>query len=104
MAGDETGAPLANVLNTAGFYLNAQAAYAEAEPLYERALAIWEKALGPGHPNVATALNNLAVLYHAQGTYEHAAPLLSARRPSARRRSALITPMSPIVEQPRRAL
>ena len=75
LAGDETGAPLANVLNTAGFYLNAQAAYAEAEPLYERALAIWEKALGPGHPNVATALNNLAVLYHAQGTYEHAAPL-----------------------------
>ena len=37
--------------------------YAEAEPLYERALAIREKALGPDHPDVATSLNNLAVLY-----------------------------------------
>ena len=44
-------------------------------PLYERALAIWEKALGPGHPDVATSLNNLAVLYDAQGAYERALPL-----------------------------
>ena len=30
---------------------------------YKRALAIREKALGPDHPDVATSLNNLAVLY-----------------------------------------
>ena len=28
-------------------------------------LAILEKALGPGHPNVATSLENLAALYRA---------------------------------------
>ena len=41
--------------------------YAEAEPLYEPAIAIDEKALGPEHPTVATMLNNLALLYNAQG-------------------------------------
>ena len=44
-----------------------QARYQEAEPLYERAIAIDEKALGPEHPTVATMLNNLALLYNAQG-------------------------------------
>ncbi len=53
----------------------AQGKYAEAEPLYQRALAIREKALGPEHPNVATSLNNLAVLYHTQGRYTEAEPL-----------------------------
>jgi hypothetical protein len=33
--------------------------YPDAEPLYKRALAIREKALGPNHPDVATALNDL---------------------------------------------
>ncbi|HEX6246049.1 MAG TPA: tetratricopeptide repeat protein, partial [Polyangiales bacterium] len=54
----------------------AQGAYARAEPLYVRALAIWEKALGPMHPDVATSLNNLAVLYRNQGAYAQAEPLL----------------------------
>ena len=35
---------------------------AEAEPFYQRALAVWKKALGPDHPHVAIALNNLASL------------------------------------------
>ena len=52
-----------------------QGRYAEAEPLYKRALAIQEKALGPDHPDVATALNNLAVLYRHQGRYAEAEPL-----------------------------
>ena len=34
-----------------------------------------EKALGPDHPEVATSLNNLAVLYSAQGKYAEAEPL-----------------------------
>ena len=52
-----------------------QGQYAQAEPLYKRSLAIWEKALGPDHPDVATSLNNLAVLYHTQGQYAQAEPL-----------------------------
>ena len=38
-------------------------------------LQIREKALGPDHPDVATSLNNLAVLYQAQGRYGEAEPL-----------------------------
>ena len=52
-----------------------QGRYADAETLYERALAIREKALGSEHPDVAQALNNLAVLYDAQGRYVDAEPL-----------------------------
>ena len=52
-----------------------QGKYEEAEPLYQRALAIKEKALGPDHPDVATSLNNLALLYKAQGKYVEAEPL-----------------------------
>ena len=39
----------------------------EALPLYQRALTIREKALGPEHPDTATSLNNLAVLYQDHG-------------------------------------
>jgi CHAT domain-containing protein/Tfp pilus assembly protein PilF len=39
-------------------------------------LEIYQKALGPEHLSVATALNNLAVLYLAQGDYGHALLLL----------------------------
>ena len=49
--------------------------YAEAEPLYRRSLAIREKQLGRDHPDVATSLNNLAVLYQAMGRYAEAEPL-----------------------------
>jgi tetratricopeptide (TPR) repeat protein len=40
-----------------------QGKYVEAELLYKRALAISEKALGKDHPEVATVLENMAVLY-----------------------------------------
>ena len=36
---------------------------------------IREKALGPEHPDVAKSLNNLALLYQAQGRYAEAEPL-----------------------------
>ena len=42
-----------------------QGRYSEAIPLAQRALTIREKALGPNHPEVAVALNNLAELYRA---------------------------------------
>ena len=38
-------------------------------------MAIDEAALGPAHSNVATKLNNLAVLYSTQGKYAEAEPL-----------------------------
>jgi len=41
----------------------------------QRAPAIMEKALGGDRPNVATSLNNLAVLYQSQGRYAEAEPL-----------------------------
>jgi tetratricopeptide (TPR) repeat protein len=47
----------------------------EAEPLLQRALAVREKALGPDHPDVAVALNDLALLYERQGRYADAEPL-----------------------------
>ena len=49
--------------------------YEKALPLYQRALEIIEKVLGPQHPDVATTLNNLAVLYESMGDYEKALPL-----------------------------
>lgn len=45
-----------------------QGKYAEAGLLYERSLAIQEKALGPEHPDMATSLNNWAVLLKIQVT------------------------------------
>ena len=43
-----------------------QGDYTGAKPLYGRAIAIDEKALGPDHPDLATDLNNLALLLSAQ--------------------------------------
>jgi hypothetical protein len=40
----------------------AQGRYSEAEPLHKRRLMIVEKALGSTHPDLAVALNNLALL------------------------------------------
>ncbi|MEE8500961.1 MAG: tetratricopeptide repeat protein, partial [Kiloniellales bacterium] len=41
-----------------------------AEPLYRRALAITRKTLGAEHPDVATSLDHLGMLYTAQGKYD----------------------------------
>ena len=49
--------------------------YESALPLAEQALEIQEKALGPDHPDVATALNNLASIYRAIGQYARAESL-----------------------------
>jgi tetratricopeptide (TPR) repeat protein len=49
--------------------------YTDAQPAYERALPLSERLLGPEHPEVATGLNNLALLYWAQGRYAAAEPL-----------------------------
>ena len=66
---------LANGLHSEALKLYEEGKYAEAEQLYERSLAILEKALGPEHPDVATSLNNLAVLCEMQGKYARAESL-----------------------------
>ncbi|CAN0462129.1 unnamed protein product, partial [Scytosiphon promiscuus] len=49
-----------------------QGKYAEAEVLCLRAIGIREKVLGPDHPEVATTLNNLALLLKQQVRPVHA--------------------------------
>jgi hypothetical protein len=53
--------------------------------LYKRALAIREKVLGPEHPSVGAALNNLALLYDSQGRYPEAEPLYMGTHSRGRR-------------------
>jgi tetratricopeptide (TPR) repeat protein len=74
--------------------IRVQGAYEKAEPLYARALDIREKALGPMHPDVATSLNNLAILYQARGAYARAEPLL-VRALDIREKA--LGPMHPLV-------
>ena len=83
-------------LNNLARLYQVQGRYADAEQLYKRALAIQERAIGPDHPNSSTrdrrraegslqrielianfgtSLNNLALLYHAQGRYPDAEAL-----------------------------
>jgi CHAT domain-containing protein len=45
---------------------------AEAEPLLKQALEIYEKVHRPGHPDIATAINNLGFQHQAMGRYEEA--------------------------------
>ena len=52
----------------------------EATEIAKRSLAIGEKLLGPDHPDVATSINNLAVLYKAQARHAEArSPLLMSK-------------------------
>ena len=54
-------------LNNLGRLYFAQGRYKESEPLFLRALRIDKRVLGPIHPNVATLLDNLAVIYANTG-------------------------------------
>lgn len=42
---------------------------------FKEALGLLERKLGVDHPDVATALNNLALIYYTQGDFESAEPL-----------------------------
>ena len=52
-----------------------QGRYQEAISIARRVAQIKEKALGQDHPDVATSLNNLALLYDSLGDYSKAEPL-----------------------------
>lgn len=67
--------PVGLIASLFGIFLSARAEYAEAEPLYRRALAIEEKVLGPDHPEVASDLNNLALLLWDTNRASEAEPL-----------------------------
>lgn len=67
----------ADLARRCAIYLWARGEYGAAERLCARALAILENALGPDHPDVARALNNLGVLYMELGRYAEAEPLLT---------------------------
>jgi len=62
-------------LNAQVRQLYQQGKYAEAVPLAQESLPLAEATFGPEHPNVATSLNNLAVLYKQQDRYADAEPL-----------------------------
>ncbi|MEP0853618.1 MULTISPECIES: tetratricopeptide repeat protein [Cyanophyceae] len=55
-----------------GRFYGGQGAYSRAEPWYEQCLITVKGRLGEEHPDVATSLNNLALLYHFQGRYAEA--------------------------------
>jgi hypothetical protein len=64
------------IANSVGKRLFDLARYPETEPLLRRALAIDEQSYGLEHPNVATGLNNLALLLQATNRLGEAEPLL----------------------------
>ncbi len=53
-----------------------QGRWSEAEPLYLNALQLRKKLLGENHPDVATSLNNLAILYAASDQTKKAFSLM----------------------------
>ena len=58
-----------------GRFYEGQSAYKGAEKWYRQCLKATRNRLGNDHPDVASSLNNLALLYESQGRYEKAEPL-----------------------------
>jgi tetratricopeptide (TPR) repeat protein len=76
---------VAKALNNLAALYDDQGRYADAEPLYRRSLAVQEKVLAPDHPDVADSAEQPGgalssprslSLYHYQGRYADAEPLL----------------------------
>ena len=68
-------ADLSWLLDRAGTYLQVRGRFSEAAELFVQALRIAETAYGPDHPDVATRLNNLALILRDLGEPEQARPL-----------------------------
>jgi tetratricopeptide (TPR) repeat protein len=58
---------LGALLDRAGTFMWARGELRQAQPLAKRALAIRQRVLGPGHPDTAESLNNLAMVRWGQG-------------------------------------
>jgi len=72
----EIAEPTARLFRQLGILFDVKAKYAEAEQVKRRALAIDEKTYGPDHPNVASDLNNLALLLLDTNRSAEAEPLI----------------------------
>jgi tetratricopeptide (TPR) repeat protein len=68
-----------------------QGKYGQAEPLYQRAIAIDERTLGLGHPQLATHLENYAVLLRETNRETEAAQM-EARAQAMREKHAQENP------------
>ncbi|GCE15003.1 tetratricopeptide repeat protein [Tengunoibacter tsumagoiensis] len=64
----------AELLDRTGSYFLEHAMYTQAKSLYLHALGIREQYFGPEHPQTATSLNHLAILYRGNGNYIEAEP------------------------------
>ena len=74
-ASQEESLPFASLAYKAAQYLRERGRYGEAEPLLQRALQIRIQTRGQEHPDVASCLDELAILSFRQGKYEQAEPL-----------------------------
>jgi len=79
-------AQLSRVQNEIGIFLNSQGEYQQALTMGESALRIFQARLEPGHPDVATALANLASTHSALGRAADALPLEQRARINPARR------------------
>ena len=64
-----------DVLSQEVVSLHQKGQYDRAVTIAKKALEIAEQSVGENHPDVATSLNNLALLYDAQKQYAQAEPL-----------------------------
>ena len=67
--------PTSLIMDRLATFWQSKARWNAAEPLFQRALAITETSYGPEHPNVASGLNNLALLLRATNRLAEAEPL-----------------------------
>jgi tetratricopeptide (TPR) repeat protein len=68
--------PAARLFHEMGVLFDAKAAYSDAEPLKRRVVEIFEASYGNEHPNVTTALNNLASHLSRTNRLAEAEPLM----------------------------
>ena len=59
-----------------GLYLEARGQFTAAELHYRRGLAIYERSLGSEHPNIASCLDNFALLLKETNRLGEAEPLM----------------------------
>jgi len=64
-----------DTLNQTTRKLYSQGHYSEAAKVARQALSVAKRTVGPNHPDYATSLNNLALLYSRLGRYDKAEPL-----------------------------